>query len=37
MVTLTSQETANVGEGAEKGEDSYTVCGDAGWYSHSGK
>ena len=34
---LTSQETTDVGEDAEKGEPSYTVGGNASWYSHFGK
>ena len=34
---LTRQETANVGEHAEKGGPSYTVGGNESWYSHSGK
>ena len=34
---LTTQETIDVGEGAEKGEPSCTAGGNANWYSHSGK
>ena len=34
---LTSQETTDVGKDAEKGEPSYTIGGNASWYSHSGK
>jgi len=37
MAKITSQETTNVGKDAEKGEPSYTVGGNASWYSHSGK
>ena len=34
---LTAQETTGVGKDAEKGEGSYTIGGNANWYSHSGK
>ena len=34
---LTTQERTDVGKDAEKGEPSYTVRGNAGWRSHSGK
>ena len=34
---LTTQETTDVGEDAQKGEPSYTVGGNANWYSHSGR
>ena len=34
---LTSQEMTDIGEDVEKGEPSYTVGGNASWYSHSGK
>ena len=34
---LATQETTDVGKDAEKGEPSYTVGGNAIWYSHSGK
>ena len=37
MAKRTSQETTNVGMDAEKGEPSYTVGGNANWYSQSGK
>ena len=36
-LTLTSQDMTDAGEDAEKGEPSYTVGGNASWYSHSGK
>ena len=32
-----TREQQNVGENVEKGEPSYTVGGNASWYSHSGK
>jgi len=35
--TVPSKETTNVGEVVEKGEPSYTVGGNASWYSHFGK
>ena len=31
------RQKTNVGEDVEKGEPSYTVGGNAGWYSHFGK
>ena len=34
---LIRQETTNVGEDVEKREPSYTVGGNAIWYSYSGK
>ena len=34
---LVRQETTNVGEDVEKGDPSYTVGGNASWYSHFGK
>ena len=37
MAKLTRQETTNVGEVVEKGEPSYTLGGNANWYSHFGK
>ena len=36
MEKLTTQETTNVGEDVEKRDPSYTVGGNASWYSHSG-
>jgi len=32
-----SLQTINAGEGVEKNEPSYTVDGDADWYSHYGE
>ena len=37
MQKLTRQEATIAGEGMEKGDPSYIVGGNAGWYSHSGK
>ena len=34
---LTRQETTNVGEDVEKGEPSYTIGGNASWYSPFGQ
>ena len=34
---LTTQETTDVGKDTEEGGHSYTVGGNANWYSHSGK
>ena len=37
MGIINKQERTNVGEDAEKREDSYTVGGNVNWCSHSGK
>ena len=37
IAKINKTETTNVGEDVEKGEPSYTVGGNASWYSHSGK
>ena len=34
---LTTKETTDIGEDAEKGEPSYTVGGNANWCGHSGR
>ena len=35
--SLKSLQTINAGEGVEKREPSYTVSGNANWYSHYGE
>ena len=37
MAEINKSETTGVGKDAEKGEPSYTVGGNASWYSHFGK
>ena len=36
MAKISNTEKTGVGKDAEKGESSYTVGGNANWYSHSG-
>ena len=37
MAKMDKKETTIVGEDVEKGDPSYIVGGNAGWYTHSGK
>ena len=37
MAKINTQETTDVGDNAKKAGPSYTIGGNANWYSHSGK